>query len=71
MTGGTFNRQGRRSGGNRPTRFSVAAVGLTEDDLEIMKQEAIVRAHFGEDGVKLFWKLLEQRADAKEKEENE
>ena len=54
---GSFNRQARRSGGYRPARFSLPQ--LSEDDLEILRQEAIVRRDFGEEGVKRFWYLME------------
>jgi hypothetical protein len=53
---GVFNRAGRQSGGNRPFRFRLP--NLSADDLEILKQEAVVRKEFGEEGVKRFWESL-------------
>lgn len=37
MAEGTFNRQARRSGGERPARFSMP--NLSQEDVEILKQE--------------------------------
>lgn len=57
---GHWNRVGRRSGGNRPAKIIVPK--LTADDLEIMRQEALIRAEFGEEGVKRYRELLLRKA---------
>lgn len=41
---------------SRPSRFDLPE--LSADDREILRQEAIVRKEFGEEGVKKFWELL-------------
>ena len=51
-----WNRQSRKSGGNRPSRFNLPSLSL--DDVEILRQEALVRKEFGEEGVKKFWEML-------------
>ena len=56
MTNSTFNRQAGRSGGERPARFSLPSLSL--EDLEIIRQEAVIRNEFGEEGVRLFWERL-------------
>jgi hypothetical protein len=52
------NVQGRRSGGYRPWRFNAPNLSLA--DIEILRQEAMIREEFGEEGVKLFWERLPQ-----------
>jgi hypothetical protein len=56
MKESTFNRAARRSGGERPARFSLPH--LSADDLEILRQEAEIRREFGEAGVLRFWQML-------------
>ena len=51
-----YNRSARRSGGKRPARFSLP--NLSQEGLEILRQEAIVRARFCESGVKRFWQVM-------------
>lgn len=58
MSQGHYNRQGRVSGGNRPARFNVPNPRLSPADIELLRQEAIVRRQFGEDGVQLFWQKV-------------
>jgi hypothetical protein len=53
---GAFNHCARRSGGQRPTRFTLP--NLSREDLEILAQESLVRKEFGEEGVKRFWEML-------------
>jgi len=50
MANSIFNRQARRSGGERPARFSLPNLSL--EDLEIIRQEAVIRNEFGEEGVR-------------------
>lgn len=56
MAESSFNRHSRRSGGARPARFSLP--NLSPQDLEIVKQEAVVRSQYGEAGVRLFWERI-------------
>ncbi len=64
MSDGVYNRAARRSGGNRPARFSLP--NLSKEDLEILAQEALIRKEFGEEGVKRFWEMLpEDETEAK------
>ena len=56
MNDSRYNRSARRSGGERPARFSQP--NLSPEDVELLRQEAIVRARFGEAGVKRFWKTM-------------
>ena len=60
MANSAFNRQTRKSGGERPARFSVPNLSL--EDLEIIRQEAVIRNEFGEEGVRLFWERLQLAA---------
>jgi len=57
---GYWNRAGRRGGGYRPAKFFLPR--LSSDDIEIMKQEAEIRAEFGDEGVKRYRKLLLKKA---------
>lgn len=54
-----FNRASRRSGGDRTTKIPV-----NRDDATLLMQEAMIRAEFGEAGVKRFWEALEEKARA-------
>ena len=60
MNGGNWNRAARKSGGHRPAKIIMPK--LTADDLEIMRQEALIRAEFGEEGVKRYRELLLKKA---------
>jgi hypothetical protein len=55
-----FNRSNRRSGGPKKTLINVPQ--LTTDDLAVLRQESEVRREFGEEGVRLFWKRMEELA---------
>ena len=56
MNDSKYNRSARRSGGERPARFSLP--NLSPEDVEILRQESIVRGRFGEEGVKRFWEAM-------------
>jgi hypothetical protein len=56
MAESSFNRQSRRSGDARPAGFSLP--NLSPQDLEIVKQEAVVRSQHGEAGVRLCWERI-------------
>jgi len=62
MSDFVFNRTARRSGGYRPARFNLPT--LSKDDLEVLKQEAMIRREFGEEGVKRFWEQMAALANA-------
>lgn len=53
---GIWNRAGRRSGGDRPTRIFVGAGErpLEQDDAEIYLEREKIRVEFGEEGVRRF-----------------
>lgn len=42
-------------------RTKIMAPKLDRDDLELLRQEAVIRVEFGEDGVRRFWQELERR----------
>jgi hypothetical protein len=61
MSESHFNRHNRRSGGMRPARFELPE--LTRADLDILRQEALVRREFGDEGVRLFWERINAQSD--------
>lgn len=63
MSGGVWNRSGRRSGGDRPARIRLPGLrSWLTDEIAVFQQREKIRAEFGEEGVKRFDEEMEKRS---------
>ena len=62
MSKNHWNRSARQSGGDRKARIVTAP--LSPAELEILRQEQLIRKEFGEEGVRRFYEELKKKAKA-------
>ena len=62
MSKNHWNRSARQSGGDRKARIPMAP--LLKEELEILRQEQLIRKEFGEEGVRRFYEELKKKAKA-------